>query len=62
MAFEPEAAPRGVFLTEPWQLTVRAMGRDGGAGHDPAAGLSGQRWRPKVVRRNWAEGEDVDDD
>ena len=62
MAFEPEGAPRGVFLTEPWKLTVRAMGRDGGAEHDPAAGLSGQRWRPKVVRRDWAAGEDVDDD
>ena len=57
------ATHRGnAFLTEPWKLTVRAMGRNGGAEHNPAAAMTGQRWRPKVVRRDWAEGEDVDDD
>ena len=44
-----------VFLTEPWPMTVRAMGKGFRADGGRAPPLSGQRWRPKVVRRDWAE-------
>jgi hypothetical protein len=57
------ATHRGAgFLTEPWPVTVRAMGKGFRSDGGRVPPLSGQRWRPKVARRNWADGEDVDDD
>jgi hypothetical protein len=56
------ATHRGVgFLTEPWPVVVRAMGK-GYRAEGGTPPLVGQQWRPKVVRRDWAQGEDVDDD